>query len=46
MVGKDGNGEKTDSFEDEISYALLSALLGEVKLVKEDERVVGVEFEG
>lgn len=46
VVGKDGKGEKTDSFEDEISYALLSALLGEVKLVKEDERVVGVEFEG
>ncbi|MBQ8429389.1 MAG: hypothetical protein IJX30_04775 [Clostridia bacterium] len=46
VVGKDEGGEKADSFEDEISYALLSALLGEVKLVKDNERVVGVEFEG
>ena len=46
VVGKDVGGEKTDSFEDEISYALLSALLGEVQFIKDGDTIVGVEFEG
>ncbi len=46
VLGKDENGEKTDSFEDEISYALLSALIGKVELKKDGDKVVGVEFEG
>ncbi len=46
IVGEEENGEKADEFEDEISYALLSALLGKVDLSKDGDRVVGVEFEG
>ena len=46
VVGKDVGGEKTDSFEDEISYALLSAVLGEVQFIKDGDTIVGVEFEG
>jgi hypothetical protein len=38
--------EKEDSFEDEISYALLSALLGKVEFEKDANRVVGIAFEG
>ena len=44
--GKDIDGERTDAFEDEISYALLSALLGKVELIKDGDRVVRIEFEG
>ncbi len=46
VVGEGAVGEKEASFEDEISHALLSALLGKVELKKEQERVVSVAFEG
>ncbi len=46
IIGKNLEGEKEDSMEDEISHALLSALLGKVEIVKENERVVRIEFEG
>lgn len=46
VQGLDGNEEKEDSFEDEISYALLTALLGKVELTKDGDRVVKIEFEG
>lgn len=46
VYGKEGNGEKADAFEDEISYALLSALLGKVEFIKDGDRVVKIEFEG
>ena len=46
ITGDNGEGEKEDSFEDEISYALLSALLGKVEFCKDAGRVVGIEFEG
>lgn len=46
VVGEDSTGEKQDTFEDEISRALLSALVGKVDFVKEDDRVVKIAFEG
>jgi hypothetical protein len=46
VVGQEGAGEKQDTFEDEISRALLSALVGKVDFVKEDDRVVKIAFEG
>ncbi len=46
VVGQEGAGEKQDAFEDEISRALLSALVGKVDFVKEDDRVVKIAFEG
>ena len=39
-------GEKEDGLEDEISRALLSALLGKVEFFKDSDRVIGIEFEG
>ena len=36
--------EKEDGFEDEISYALLDALLGKVEFKKEQERVFKISF--
>lgn len=39
-------GEREDVAEDEISRALLSALLGEVEFVKENDRIVKIVFEG
>ena len=39
-------GEKEDALEDEISRALLSALLGSVDFKKDSERVVEIAFEG
>ena len=45
--GKDYSGEKEDAVEDEISYALLSALLGDVQIErKENGEVSGIRFEG
>jgi hypothetical protein len=44
--GKEEGGEYLDSAEDEISRALLSALLGTVEFVKEGEKVTGIQFEG
>lgn len=46
VSGKDNDGEKADHFEDEISYALLSALLGTVEFVKDGDTVVKIKFEG
>ena len=46
VQGLDGNNEKENVFEDEISYALLSALLGKVELIKDGDKVVKIEFEG
>ena len=40
VCGVDANGEKEESFEDEISRALLSALLGEVSFEKNADGVV------
>ena len=40
-------GEKTESMEEEISRALLSALLGKIEFVtNEDDRVEKIVFEG
>lgn len=40
-------GEKTESMEEEISRALLSALLGKIEFVtNEDDRVEKIAFEG
>ncbi len=47
VCGADATGEKEASFEDEISRALLSALLGEVRFEKNAEGVVEkISFEG
>ena len=46
VVGAEKGGENTDEFEDEISRALLSALLGNVEFIKEANRVVKIVFEG
>ena len=47
MQGLDGGADAEDSFEDEISRALLSALLGEVEFVKNSEnKVEKIAFEG
>ncbi len=46
IVGEGACGKKEDALEDEISRALLSALLGKVEFIKNEERVLGIEFEG
>ncbi len=46
ICGQELCGEKEDALEDEISHALLSALLGKVDIVKENDRVVCIQFEG
>ena len=46
VVGVEENGEKENGFEDEISRALLSALVGEVMFVKEQEKIVEIAFVG
>ena len=46
VMGAEVGGEQEDSFEDEISHALLSALLGKVEFIKEDDKVTGIVFEG
>ena len=46
IIGKDQTGEKTEGVEDEISYALLDALIGGVELKKDkDGRVESVRFQ-
>lgn len=46
IEGKEQTGEKTDGVEDEISYALLDALIGGVELEKDqDGRVKSVRFQ-
>ncbi len=46
ITGQAECGEKENGLEDEISHALLSALLGKVEFVKENERIVKIQFEG
>ena len=47
VYGKERQGEKENSPEDEISRALLSALLGDVKWdTDENGEVSGIHFEG
>ncbi len=46
IVGAEGVGEREEGLEEEISRALLSALLGEVNFQKDGERVVEIRFEG
>ncbi len=46
VVGEGKAAEKEESLEDEISHALLQALLGKVEIVRDTERVVRIEFEG
>ena len=46
IAGETLGGEKEDALEDEISRALLSALLGKVEFVKDSERVTNIQFEG
>ncbi len=46
IVGEQLNGEKEEGMEDEISRALLSALLGKVEFIKDSDRVLKIQFEG
>jgi hypothetical protein len=47
MFGKERTLEKENSAEDEISRALLSALLGQVEFIKTAEgEISGIRFEG
>ena len=46
VLGMEENGEQENSFEDEISRALLSALVGEVEFIKEQDKLVGIAFAG
>lgn len=44
--GVEQTGKKEDAIEDEISRALLSALIGNVEFTQQDGCVIGIEFEG
>ena len=46
ITGEEESGEKEDTLEDEISRALLSALLGNVEFVEQNGRVEKIAFEG
>lgn len=47
VCGKEKTGKKEDSMEDEISRALLAALVGEVEFVKDEEgEVQTIAFAG
>ncbi len=46
VIGEGELGTREAGLEDEISHALLQALLGKVETVKDGERVVRIEFEG
>ena len=47
ICGVGAYGEKTDELEEEISRALLSALLGKVEFAtNEENRVIKISFEG
>ncbi len=46
IVGKEEKGKVEDGLEDEISRALLSALLGEVDFRKVGDKVVEIGFQG
>ena len=45
IVGEDGSAEREEGIEDEISYALLNALLGKVEFSEQDGRVAVIRFE-
>lgn len=45
IVGENQSGETQNGFEDEISYALLNALLGKVEFSKDENgRVMAISF--
>lgn len=46
VSGLEENGEVSDGLEDEISRALLSALVAKVDFEKNGNKVVRIEFEG
>ncbi len=46
LVGETLSGKKEETAEEEISRALLSALLGSVEFVKDGERISEISFEG
>lgn len=46
IIGVGERGEKADEFEDNISCALLSALIGQVEFHKDNDVVTGIVFEG
>lgn len=46
IAGEELGGERLETPEDEISHALLSALLGTVEFEKELDKVVKIKFEG
>ena len=46
ITGETLGGEKQDGMEDEISRALLSALVNEVEFVANEERVTEIVFKG
>ncbi len=46
ITGAEKGGEKDDSLEDEISRALLSALLGKVEFKQDADGVQEISFEG
>lgn len=47
LIGVGACGEKTEGLEEEISRALLSALLGKVEFKKDDNgRITEISFEG
>ena len=46
IAGEGACGEKMDTPENEISLALLSALLGSVEFVNDSDKVVKIQFKG
>lgn len=47
ITGEEYRGEKEDTLEDEISRALLSALVGDVQFTNNEEgQIVSIAFEG
>ncbi|MBQ8658899.1 MAG: hypothetical protein IJ506_07160 [Clostridia bacterium] len=47
VIGKEQGGEAEESLDDEISFALLGALVGNAEFKKnEEDRVVAIAFEG
>jgi hypothetical protein len=46
VAGEQIEGDKIDTPENEISLALLSALLGSVEFVNDSDRVVKIQFKG
>ena len=45
IIGEEQSAEKEEGIEDEISYALLNALLGKVEFSERDGRVAVIRFE-